>query len=289
MQKDKKTLEKEYTTARVLLRDLLMISREEKMVFRGVSDFNQLNPGINRVYSHNANVEDLAHYEFDLLHQFKKYSTSYLNGNLDVLDIVAYAQHFGLPTRLIDWTRNPFVALYFAVSRSEIGKPVYLFYTYLNQHTLINRSYAGFRHIDLENGAEFVTQYKQFVNSLKDLESLSSNVNYRKQELWEIGIKDDSIVNKDGLVFYECNASNPRLIAQQGLFSVPVSITNNDAKNEILRSCEQVKIIFPRDEKNELLTFLNNMNYNGIRLFPDIQSICSNIVQDHMKLERQDG
>ena len=33
----------------------------------------------------------------------------------DLWNIAAFAQHYGLPTRLLDWTHNRFVALYFAI------------------------------------------------------------------------------------------------------------------------------------------------------------------------------
>lgn len=36
------------------------------------------------------------------------------NYSLNDLDVIMTAQHYGMPTRLIDWTRNPLVALYFS-------------------------------------------------------------------------------------------------------------------------------------------------------------------------------
>ena len=38
---------------------------------------------------------------------------------METLDYVACAQHYGIPTRLIDWTYNPFTALYFALAENK--------------------------------------------------------------------------------------------------------------------------------------------------------------------------
>jgi len=268
-----------YNGASSLINDLIELSRSGDYVFRGVSESYQLEPSIKRYYL-NEEYRDLSRSENQLLFDFYRNSSSYLEGNLDLIDFVAYAQHYGLPTRLVDWTRDPFVALYFAINKVEKeNQTVKIFYSDLKDNTLINRANFGFSNGQLEDGTEFIEDYDYFIRKLSN-GSLENDLRRRNGKLESINVFDNTHYKHDALIFYECKLSNDRLIAQQGLFSIPKSIYGNDASLEIRDNSKFIEITLKKRELDKVKKFLKNMNYTSLRLFPDLQSICEYIVKD---------
>lgn len=63
---------------------------------------------------------DLAELEHQIMTRFRQRSVPFHSRPLeDDWEALFFMQHYGVPTRLLDWTENPFVGLYFAVMSAQ--------------------------------------------------------------------------------------------------------------------------------------------------------------------------
>jgi len=107
--------------------DLVQSYNTTRHIFRGVKDVGyELVSKLGRPEM--RFLSSIPTVEKDMFRLFKDYATPYLPyPNLSNWELLALAQHHGLPTRLLDWTRNPLVAAYFATEEeSDRDSAVYV-------------------------------------------------------------------------------------------------------------------------------------------------------------------
>lgn len=104
--------------------EMVVSYRDSQVIYRGIQDksyklLTKIGRSIinNQVDLKNPDYNNVVSYQTEraALEDFKRYSNPYIKDKpINDWEWLTLAQHHGLPTRLMDWTTNPLVAIYFA-------------------------------------------------------------------------------------------------------------------------------------------------------------------------------
>jgi hypothetical protein len=277
----------------------------KELLFRGQqSDKYSLLPSVGRT----EKTPNLFAFERNLIEDVIANKPSEFIG-LDYYNTLVKLQHYGLPTRLLDFTKNPLVALFFACELNEQtchenGEILFKTHDKTNYYTednIIIQIMASFSQMTVySHDSKFSDLVTGWFFSDENLA-----VRFRDFEKHWLTNKQgsqqkfiDDIVNcLLTPIFVHTKMTNERIIRQQGeflLFPNEISYHPNNKTDEcplndliIKRSIKDYKqallddmhcnIIIPSKSKEKVFQELNLIGYNRMLLFPDLSECCSYI------------
>lgn len=216
--------------------------------FRGLSDETyQLDTTLQRLGG------DFVSLEHHLMRNFKKYAHRDVVSTDSFWHWVSVAQHHGLPTRLLDWTHSPLIAMHFATANME--------------------------KYDI-NGAIWCLNYEKAHHYLHDSlrkELLQEGANTFTTEMLDRASgtlqQFSSITSSPMLVFFEPPSMDDRIVNQFALFSVmsDSAIGIEDWLVNYPELCR--KIIIPANLKWEIRDKLDQCNVTERVIFPGLDGL----------------
>lgn len=196
---------------------------------------------------------DYERHEDDLLRNFRKYAFHKADMGDSVWYWLALAQHHGLPTRLLDWSYSPFVALHFVTADVELFNRdgVVWCVNYIESNKLLPNSLKGL--LDKAETNIFTAEtLSEAAHTLPDFERLSEG---------------------DFVAFLEPPSLDERIVNQYALFSLMSSPSSNLDMWLAVHPHVFRRLVIPASLKWEVRDKLDQANITERVLFPGLDGL----------------
>jgi len=228
---------------------------KKHLFFRGHSNFEyQLYPNVLREKGYN---------EKEIFLDFKQYSPQH-NMNYDFDEerdkVLADMQHYGIPTRLLDWTFAPLNALFFACEKNldKDGEVIILNPWKYWRSIVKNKKRHDIHKIHIISRA--------LISSNMDLAEIQNFIkkqfNYKKLAYEDI---------KKPFAFV-ANYTNDRIFHQRGCFTIH-GLDNSSLDNYAERISCIKRIKIEANAKDDILDSLNKLYINEYSIYPDFEGM----------------
>jgi len=188
----------------------------------------------------------------------------------DVLKILADMQHQGIPTRLLDWTTSPLIALFFACEKnnSEVDSKIFVLNPWKLWKTIV---LDGNKNINSD-----IHQIHIYTRALLSLYQVKSDyqideiINILKKE-YSFEISPELFKEKFKMAFpFVSSFSNDRIVAQKGCFTI-------HGLNESSIECQEQgvlhKFFIDKSAKKKIIEELNLLGIDDYSVFPDYEGM----------------
>jgi hypothetical protein len=225
--------------------------------FRGAGDTNyKLLPSLFR-HPVISDSPTLISQEQEILKRFKQRSLPYLTRSTsEDWDFFFIMQHFGVPTRLLDWSENPFVSLYFALSSAKFDS-------------------AGNYDADAAVWVLYPNKWNE-----KALADISITDVLSPDDSLMTGYKPSSTRMRSNSVAIYGNHNSARIVAQKGafvLFGRDMTAMEDVFDRDVYPADCLKKLIIPSAYIKPMLTSLSRIGITDSVIFPDLEGLAKEI------------
>lgn len=231
--------------------------------FRGQSEiYDTLTPGIFRPKFASQFIFK-PQFEFKIYEEFKRVAPSLSNFNLmnyNDIEWLFLMQHYGMPTRLLDWTESVLFATFFAVEKSfdNDAELWAMFPDALNQ----KYGFQGLPLIEKNRALQFLaSEYKH-----NNPEELAKELNLKEKPMTPMALMPP--IKFD------------RMILQQSAFTIHPKPEDGHKITDILQDKSLlIKYIIPKNLKHILKSDLKALGIDKRTLFGDLNSLTESILE----------